>query len=113
MKTEARRFGYGVGAIAVLAISLAVALICYGLALLPYDFFNLLGWIFGPLGISTVIYSFSAGNQSTYYLIWGAIMTAVGVVGGFYSIVPWFLVVGILVIVLAVIGVIAYMKGKT
>jgi hypothetical protein len=40
-------------------------------------------------------------------------MTAVGVVGGFYSIVPWFLVVGILVIVLAVIGVIAYMKGKT
>ena len=49
MKTEAKRFSYGVGAIAVLAISLAVALISYGLALLPYDFFNLLGWLFGPL----------------------------------------------------------------
>ena len=113
MKTEARRFSYGVGAIAVLAISLAVALMSYGLALFPFDFFNLLGWIFGPLGIYTVIYSFLAGNQSTYYLVWGAILTAVGIVGIFYSIVPWYLVVGILVIMLAVIGVIAYMKGKT
>jgi hypothetical protein len=38
---------------------------------------------------------------------------AIAIFGGFYSIVPWFLVLGILVIVLAVIGVIAYMKGKT
>lgn len=112
MKTEHRRFTYGVGAIAVLVISLGLALIMYGFYLLPYDLLNLLGWIFGPLGVYTVVYSLMVRNQSTYYLVWGMIMVAVGIVGGFYNIVPWFLVLGILVIVLAVIGVIAYMEGK-
>jgi hypothetical protein len=113
MKTGSKQFSYSIGAIAVLAISLALALIMYGLALIPYDFFNLLAWIFGPWGVYTVAYSMMAGRESTYYLIWGAIMVAVAIVGGFYTIVPWFLVLGILVIMLAVIGVIAYMKGKT
>ena len=113
MKTGSKRFSYGVGAIAILAISLALALIMYGLALLPYDFFNLLAWIFGPWGVYTVAYSLMAGRESTYYLVWGAIMVAVAIIGSFYRVVPWFLVFGILVIVLAVIGIIAYMKGKT
>jgi hypothetical protein len=113
MKTGTKHFSYGVGAIAVLAISLALALIMYGLALVPYDFFNLLAWIFGPWGVYTVAYSLIAGRESTYYLVGGAVMVAIAIFGGFYSIVPWFLVLGMLVIVLAVIGVIAYMKGKT
>ena len=113
MKTGPKQFSYGVGAIAILAISLALALIMYGLALLPYDFFNLLAWIFGPWGVYTVAYSLIAGRESTYYLVWGTIMVAVAIFGSFYSVVPWFMVFGILVIVLAVIGIIAYMKGKT
>jgi len=113
MKTGPKQFSYGVGAIAVLAVSLALALIVYGLALLQYDFFNLLAWVFGPWGVYTVAYSLMAGRESTYYLVWGAIMVAIAIFGGFYRVVPWFLVLGILVIVLAVIGVIAYMKGKT
>ena len=113
MKTGPKQFSYGVGAIAILAISLALALIMYGLALLPCDFFNLLAWIFGPWGVYTVAYSLMAGRESTYYLVWGAIMVAVAIFGGFYRVLPWFLVFGILVIVLAVIGIIAYMRGKT
>ena len=113
MKTGPKQFSYGVGAIAILAISLALALIMYGLALLPYDFFNLLAWIFGPWGVYTVAYSLMAGRESTYYLVWGTIMVAVAIFGSFYRVLPWFLVFGILVIVLAVIGIIAYMKGKT
>jgi hypothetical protein len=113
MKTGPKQFSYGVGAIAVLAISLALALIMYGLAVLPYDLFNLLAWIFGPWGVYTVAYSLMAGRESTYYLVWGTIMVAVAIFGAFYRVVPWFIVLGILVIVLAVIGVIAYMKGKT
>ncbi|HVO85639.1 MAG TPA: hypothetical protein VMT06_00785 [Candidatus Eisenbacteria bacterium] len=112
MKTERKRFSYGAGAIAVLAISLGVALIIYGLGLVAFDFLNLLGWIFGPLGVYTVVYSFMTKSQSTYYLVWGTIMVAVAIIGGFYNVVPWYLVLGILVIVLAVIGVIAYMEGK-
>jgi hypothetical protein len=112
MKTERKRFSYGVGAVAVLAISLGVALIFYGLGLIAFNFLNLLGWIFGPLGVYTVVYSFITKNQSTYYLVWGTIMVAVAIIGGFYNVVPWYLVLGILVIVLAVIGVIAYMEGK-
>ena len=112
MKTERKRFSYGVGAIAVLVISLGVALIIYGLGLVSFDFLNLLGWIFGPLGVYTVVYSFMTKAQSTYYVVWGTIMVAVAIIGGFYNVVPWYLVIGILVIVLAVIGVIAYMEGK-
>jgi hypothetical protein len=112
MKTERRRFTFGVGAIAVLAISLAVALVIYGLGLVSFNIMNLLGWIFGPLGVYTVAYAFMTKAQSTYYLVWGTIMVAIAIVGGFYYIVPWYLVIGILVIVLAVIGVIAYMEGK-
>ena len=112
MKTERKRFSYGVGAIAVLAISLGVALIIYSLNLVSFNLLNLLGWIFGPLGVYTVVYSFMAKTQSTYYLVWGTIMVAVAIIGGFYNIVPWYLVLGILIIMLAVIGVIAYMEGK-
>jgi hypothetical protein len=112
MKTGPKQFNYSIGAIAVLAISLALALIMYGLALIPYDFFNLLAWIFGPWGVYTVAFSLMARRESTYYLVWGAIMVAVAIFGGFYNVVPWFLVLGMLVIVLAVIGVIAYMRGK-
>jgi hypothetical protein len=112
MKTGVKRFSYGVGAIAIIAISLALALIAYGLGL-SFNYLNLLAWLFGPWGVYTVVYSFMTKNQSTYYLVWGSILVALAIIGGFYNIVPWYLTLGILVIVLAVIGVTAYMKGRT
>jgi hypothetical protein len=113
MKTGIKRLSYGVGAIAIIAISMALALITYGMGLLTYNYFSLLAWLFGPWGVYTVVYSFLTKDQSMYYLVWGSIMVAVAAIGGFYYIVPWFLILGILVIVLAVIGVMAYMKGRT
>jgi len=112
MKTERRPLDYGVGALAVIVISVGVAAIVYGLGLIPLDIINILAWIFGPLGVYTVIYSFVAGKDSTYYLVWGAILVAVGVVSGFYNQVPVFLVFGILIIAVAVIGIIGYWRSR-
>lgn len=112
MKTELKRFSYGVGAIAVLAISIGVAAIVYGLGLLALDIYTLPAWIFGPLGVYTVIYSLMAGSESTYYLVWGTVMVAVALVSALYNRVSVFLVLGVLLIVLAVIGVLAYLRGK-
>jgi len=112
MKAETKRFDYGVGALAVLAISVAVAAIVYGVAVLPLVFYNLPAWIFGPLGIYTLIYALVAAGESTYYLVWGAVMVAVAIVSALYNTVSPFLVIGILVIILAVIGVAAYMRSK-
>jgi len=112
MITERKSLGYGGGALAVLAISIGVAAIVYGMNWVGLNLCNLPAWIFGPLGIYTVAYSLVAGKNSTYYLAWGAIMVAVAVVSGFYDKVPAFLVVGILLIVLAIIGMIAYWRSR-
>jgi len=111
MKTERKRFSYGVGALAVLAVSIGVAAIVYSLGL-AFNAYNLLAWIIGPWGVYTVVYSLVASGESTYYLVWGTVMVAVSVVSGFYTVIPALLVLGILLIALAVIGIAAYLRGK-
>ena len=112
MKTEAKMFSYGVGATAVVAISVGLAAIIYGLGLLHFDLYVLPAWILGPLGVYTAIYSLAAGRESTYYLVWGTVLIAVAFISAFYNITYMLPILGVLVIVLAVIGVITYMRSR-
>ena len=112
MKTEAKMFSYGVGATAVVAISVGLAAIIYGLGLLHFDLYVLPAWILGPLGVYTAIYSLAAGRESTYYLVWGTVLIAVSFISAFYNITYVLPILGVLVIVLAVIGVITYMRSR-
>jgi hypothetical protein len=115
MKTDQnvshRPLDYGVGALVVLVVSIGVAAIVYSL-IIPFNLFNIPAWIFGPLGIYTLAYSFVAGKDSTYYLVWGSVMFAVALVSAFYTAVSPFVILGILAIVIAIIGIVAYQRSK-
>ena len=102
---------YGVGALVVLVVSIGVAAIVYSL-LLPFNLFSLPAWIFGPLGIYTSAYSIIARKDSTYYLVWGSVMFAVALVCALYTVVSPFVILGILAIVIAIIGIVAYQRSK-
>src|SRR5512136_1572745 len=112
MKTETKMFSYGIGATAVVAISVGLAAIIYGLSLIAFDLYVLPAWILGPLGVYTAIYSLAAGRESTYYLVWGVVMLAVAFISAFYNVTYVLPILVVLVIILAVIGVITYMRGK-
>jgi hypothetical protein len=112
MKTERKRFSYGVGALAVIVISVGLAAIVYSLSILSFNAYNLLAWFIGPWGVYTVVYSFAVSGDTTYYLVWGTVMVALGIISGFYNFIPAVLVLGVLLIALAVIGLASYMKGK-
>ena len=115
MKTEqnaaSKSLDYGAGALIILVVSIGVATIVYSLPLLPFNLFNLPAWIFGPLGIYTLAYSLIARKDSTYYLVWGSVMFAVAIIFAFYTISP-FVILGILAIVIAIIGIVAYQRSK-
>jgi hypothetical protein len=108
MKTERRPFEYGVGALAILAVSIGLAAILYGA--IPFDLYYIPAWIFGPLGAYTVAYA-TISKDPTYYLVWGTVMLAVAAVSAFYT-VSIFIVLGVLLIVLAVIGILAYWRSR-
>ncbi|MBM4400891.1 MAG: hypothetical protein FJ045_02955 [Crenarchaeota archaeon] len=103
---------YGAGALVVLVVSIGVAAIAYSLPLLTFNFFNLPAWIFGPLGIYTLAYSLIARNDSTYYLVWGSVMFAIAIISAFYDVISPFVILGILAIVIAIIGIVAYQRSK-
>jgi hypothetical protein len=110
MTTEHKPMGYGAGALAVFVISIGAAAIVYSMNWVALNLYNIPAWLFGPLGIYTVAYSLVAGTNWAYYLVWGTIMTSVAVISGFY--VQPFLVIGVVLIVLAIIGIIAYWRSK-
>lgn len=113
MKTESKKmFSYGVGATAVVAISVGLAAIIYGSSLLTFDLYVLPAWILGPLGVYTAIYSLVGGSESTYFLVWGTVLIAFAFISAFYNVTYVLPILGMLVIVLAVIGILAYMRGK-
>jgi hypothetical protein len=102
---------YNVGALIVLVVSIGVAAIVYSL-ILPFNLFSLPAWIFGPLGIYTLAYSFIARKDSTYYLVWGSVMFAVALVSAFYTAISPFVILGILAIVIAIMGIVVYQRSK-
>ncbi|MEM2947612.1 MAG: hypothetical protein QXN96_05190, partial [Candidatus Bathyarchaeia archaeon] len=105
-------FGYGTGALAVLVASLGLAAVVYSVNMIPFDYLNLPFWIFGPLGVYTLFYAFFSRKDPIYYLVWGVISTCIGVVSATYVVVPPLLVLGILLIIMAVIGIAAYKRSK-
>jgi hypothetical protein len=111
-KEQSKSFDYGVGALVVLVASIGVAAIVYSLPILSFNLFNLPAWIFGPLGIYTFVYSFVAGKDSAYYLVWGSIMFAVALISALYTAVSPLVILGILAIVIAIIGIVAYQRSK-
>ena len=110
--TSSKALSYGVGALIVLVASIGVAAIVYGLSLLTFNWFILPAWIFGPLGIHTLVYSFTARKDSTYYLVWGSVMFAIALVSALYTVVSPFVILGVLAIVIAIIGIFAYQRSK-
>lgn len=115
MKTEGsgrRSLGYGVGSLAVLVVSIGVAAVTYSVSLIPFNLLNIPAWILGPFGLYTIIYAFVTGRDLTYYLAWGTIMFAIGLASALYTMLNPFIVFGILLIILAVIGLAAYWRGK-
>jgi hypothetical protein len=112
-KTASRKpFDYGAGALIVLVVSVGIAAIVYGLALLPLNFLSIPAWIFGPLGIYTLAYSSIADGQSAYYAVWGLVMVAIAVIFGFHNVVNPVVILGILAILIAIIGIVAYQRSR-
>jgi hypothetical protein len=112
MITEHKSMGYGAGTAAVFVISIGVAAIAYSMNWVGLNLYNIPAWLFGPLGIFTVLYSLVAGKDWAHYLAWGTIMTSAAVISGLYDKVQPLLVIGIVLIVLAIIGIIAYWRRK-
>lgn len=111
-KTHNKSFNYSIGALAILAISIGFLIAIYGGGIIYFDPFNLPAWIFGPLGIYTIIYSLIVKKDMLYYSIWGIIMFSIAIASALYNIVNIFIVFGILLIVIAIVGLIAYLRRK-
>ena len=111
-KASPKSLDYGAGALVILVAAVGAAAIAYSLPLLAFNLFNIPAWIFGPLGIYTLAYSLIARKYSTYYLVWGSIIFAIALISAFYTAVNPFVILGILAIVIAIIGIVAYQRSK-
>lgn len=109
---KSERQNYGVGALIVFAISLGFAAILYGGGILVFEPLNLIAWVFGPLGVYTILYALKVRRDSLYYLSWGLIMLTMGLASTLYNVVSVMVLFGLLIIVLAVIGLLAYWRRK-
>ncbi|MEM3696012.1 MAG: hypothetical protein QXQ94_00715 [Candidatus Bathyarchaeia archaeon] len=112
MNAERKVLDYNVGALVILVISVGLAVVVYSVNIIPLDIFNIPAWLLGPLGVYTIVFSFMAGKESTYYLVWGVIMFAIAAASAFYNVVNTFVILGIFLIVVAVIGIVAYWRSK-
>jgi len=107
-----RPFQYGVGSVVTFVLSIGLVAIVYGGAIIPFNPFNLPAWVFGPLGIYTIAYSFLAKKDPLYYLVWGIVMVAVAFASAFYNVINVLVIFGVLMVVLAVIGLLAYWRKR-
>jgi len=110
-KVPSKAFDYNVGALIVLVVSIGVAAIVYSL-MLTFNLFNLPAWLFGPLGVYTLAYALIAQKDSTYYVVWGGVMVAVALISACYDLVNPFAILGVLAIVIAITGIVAYQRSK-
>jgi hypothetical protein len=111
-KVKPKKFSYGAGAFAVLIISLGVAILFYGGGLLTFEPLGLVAWLLSPLGAYTIIYAFKAGKDAFYYMSWGLIIFAAGIASALYKMVNVIIILGVLLIVLAVMGLAVYWRKK-
>ena len=112
-RSSRRPLGYGVGSLAILVASIGVAAVVYSLYPSSFNLVNIPAWILGPWGLYTIIYALVTRRDFTYYLTWGTIISAVAFVSALYTtqISSW-IIFGILLIILAIIGVATYWRGR-
>jgi hypothetical protein len=94
-----------------LLISVGIAAIAYGGGVIPFVPLNILAWLLGPIGGYTILYAFSS-EEVFLYLGWGSVMLTIATASILYTVVNTFVVLGILLIALALIGLFAY-KNQT
>jgi hypothetical protein len=80
--------------------------------MLAFSPIYLLTWVFLPLGIFTCLFAVFASRDLFYFLVYGTIMTLVGLLPVTFPFVAPMVLIGILVIVLAVIGIVAYVRRR-
>ena len=98
---------YSVGILVTLMISLGCAAIAYGGGFLSFNLLNVPAWLFGPLGVYTLIFAFRHRN-SFYYLGWSVILLVIASASALYTLVNVIVMVGILLLFLAILGILAY-----
>lgn len=103
---------YGVGALFVFAASLGVAAIVYGGGFLIFDPLNLITFIISPLGAYTLLYALKVRGERLYYLSWGLIMLITGLSLALYRLINVMVLFGLLLILLASIGLFEYWRRK-
>jgi len=103
---------YGAGILVVLLISLGVATIIYANNILPFSPLIIIAWILLPLGVFTCLFAVFAGNDRFYYLIYGVLMVIAGLLVVTSSLILPMTLLGLLLIVLAIIGLAAYWRRK-
>lgn len=103
---------HGAGAVVVLFLSLGIATIVYSNNVLPFHLIDLIAWVFVPLGIFTCLYAVIARREFFYYLIWGVIMLLAGLMVVTSTFIAPMTLIGVLLIVLAVIGIVAFWRKK-
>ena len=103
-----RVFKYNVGAVITLTLSLGIAAIVYGGGFLPFNLFTLIVWLSGPFGVYTLVYAVVSKEANRYF--WGMIYLAIAAASLFYDTVNPIVVLGVLLISLAIIGSLAYLK---
>ncbi|MEM1561965.1 MAG: hypothetical protein QXJ19_03455 [Candidatus Bathyarchaeia archaeon] len=106
-----RELDYGVGAFIVFAISLGLAAIVYGGGFLAFNLLNLVAWIIIPLGAYTVAYALRVRKDYLYYMSWGLIMLISGLSFALYKLMNVIVLIGLLLIILAVSGLLAYWRS--
>ena len=101
---------YGVGALAILASSIGIALIVYGAGLIELDILNIPSWIFGPFGAYTLIYGMLSQKDPLYYSVWGTVMLGIAFTSAFYKLINPVIILGVLIIIIVILGLI--IRGK-
>ena len=97
---------------ACIAVSIAVALIIYGIGLIPLNLWHILAWLFGPFGVYTVIYALTKSREPTYHLVWGAITISIAIISITYNVLNPIVVLGSLILVIVIIGLLGYWRGR-
>ena len=97
---------------ACIAVSIAVALIIYGIGLIPLNLWHILAWLFGPFGVYTVIYALIKSREPTYHLVWGAVTISIAIASITYNVLTPIVVLGSLILVIVIIGLLGYWRGR-
>jgi hypothetical protein len=103
-----RVFNYNVGAVIILVLSLGIAAIVFGGGFLLFTPFMLIVLLSGPFGVYTLIYAIVSKEANRYF--WGLVYLAITAASLFYEVVNPIVILGVLLIALAIIGSLAYLK---